>query len=167
MKTSSLFWMLSATISLANERLVTKITIVSSANWVERTRCMDLRWTASRSQLVSASRSAPPSRNSVQNVSLCLHGMPVRFRPHRHSPLGFLFIWAFGYMSTRIIPSWSDITGIVSIALTREDLLVQKRSSIASCRVFSRCNWCSLASPRMLISLLHKDFLLQSAVGNY
>ena len=78
---------------------------------------------------------------------------------------GFLLTWALRHMSTRIIPSWSDIPGMVSIDLTKEGLLVQNRSRMAFSRVHSRCNWCSSPSPRIFNNLLHSPFLLQSLVG--
>ena len=73
---------------------------------------------------------------------------------------GFLLTWALRHMSTRIIPSWLDIPGMVSIDFTKEGSLVQNRSRMASSRVHSRCNWCSFPSPRIFNNLLHSLFFL-------
>ena len=77
---------------------------------------------------------------------------------------GFLLIWALRHMSTRMIPSWSDIPGMVLIEFTKEGVLVQNRSRMASPRVHSRCNWCSSHLEYLLIYYTAL-FFLQSLVG--
>ena len=127
-----------------------------------------LMWSTRQLQLPSTLLLAASSTNLALKDSVSSF-IPIGLGPNRDLPLRFLIDLSFkahiSCMWTRIITSWSDIPGMVSIDLTKEGLLVQNRSRMASSRVHSRCNWCSSPSPRIFINLLHSPFFLQSLVG--
>ena len=74
----------------------------------------------------------------------------------------FLLIYALSSMSARMMPSWSDIQGIVLRLFTSLGLLVQKRSSTVSFLVGSHCSWCRWLLFYVLMIFSHIAFLLES-----
>ena len=118
-----------------------------------------------RSQLVLASRAEQVFKKLPQNESDSALMASQLALDHSGILRCFLFICALRCMSTSMIPSWSEIPGMVSMVLTADGLLTQKRSRIASSLVHSLCIWCKPASPRIEMRSLQRPFFLHSWMG--